>query len=64
MVEKIRGLVRPYISVIFASVTAYLAFVGKIEPKDILYLTGIIVAFHFGERSGSKQSENGVKPPG
>ena len=57
MVELIRGLVRPFISFCFVMTTAVLAVIGKIDPGDILQLTGIIVAFHFGERA----SKNGHK---
>lgn len=59
MIDNIKGLVRPYISVALVSVTAYLAITGKIDPKDMLSLTGVIIAFHFGERSGSKQENIG-----
>jgi len=54
MVEIIRGLVRPFISIAFVSVTVTLALLGKIEAKEILLPTGMIVAFHFGERSALK----------
>jgi hypothetical protein len=57
MVEIIRGLVRPFISVAFVSMTAYLVVSGSLEAKEVLTLTGIIVAFHFGERSALKKSE-------
>ena len=54
-VETVRGLVRPYISFVFASVTGYLAITGAIDAKDMLSITGIIVAFHFGEKSALKK---------
>ena len=55
MIKKIQKLVRPFISVTFVLLTAYLAAMGKIPAKDVLYITGIIVAFHYGERAALKK---------
>ena len=56
-IDAIKGLIRPFISVVFVSTVCYLSLKGKIEPGDILQLTGIIVAFHFGERSANINKE-------
>lgn len=56
-IEVIRGLIRPFISVVFVSTVCYLSLKGKIDASDILQLTGMIVAFHFGERSAAKKEE-------
>jgi len=53
----IRGLVRPIISISFVFMCAYLALSGKIDAKDVLEITGIIVAFHFGEKAALKGVE-------
>ena len=59
MIETIRSLIRPFISVAFVTLTVYLAIVGKIDAEKILTVTGIIVAFHFGERAASKKIGGG-----
>ena len=53
----IRGLVRPIISISFVCMCGYLVLDGKIDAKDVLELTGIIVAFHFGEKAALKGVE-------
>jgi len=65
MLDLIRGLVRPFISVSLICMLAYLVYFGQIESKDILYLTGIVVAFHFGERAALKKPEEngGINEP-
>ena len=57
MIEIIRGLVRPFISVSFVSMTGYLVYMGFIDAKEVLGITSIIVAFHFGERSALKKPD-------
>lgn len=52
--DIVRGLVRPFISVSFTLATIALALTGSVEPREILTVTGVIVAFHFGERSARK----------
>lgn len=54
-VETIRGLVRPFISVTLVCLTVFLGIMGKVEAKDIMEITAIIVAFHFGERSALRK---------
>ena len=56
-IDAIRRLVRPFISVCFVGTTVALAILGKVDPKDMLEITGIIVAFHFGERAALKKPE-------
>jgi len=56
-INAIRGLIRPFISVCFVGTTVVLAILGKIEPKDILTVTSIIVSYHFGERAALKKPE-------
>ena len=60
-INAIRDLVRPFISVCFVGTTVALAIFGKIEPKDMLQITEIIVAFHFGERAALKKSNEVTK---
>ena len=55
MVEAIRKLVRPFIAVAFVSATIVLFLLGKLEAKEILTITGIIVAFFFAERAALKK---------
>jgi hypothetical protein len=54
MVDKIRQLVRPFISVSLVSTVVYLAVTGIVDAKEVLTLAGLIIAFHFGERSVKK----------
>lgn len=57
MVDNIRKMIRPFISVSLILMLGYLTVEKLIPAKDILYLTGIVVAFHFGERAALKQPE-------
>lgn len=50
-----RHLVRPFISIAFVTVALVLALMGKVDAKEVLQITGIIVAFHFGERAALKK---------
>jgi len=63
ILEFIRGVVRPIsaLSLVWASVV--LAFKGLIEPKEILFFTGLVMAFLFGER-GTLKRNNGSPPSG
>lgn len=54
-IDIIRKLVRPFAAVAFILTTIYLAITGKIDAKEILTITGIVVAFLFGERSALKK---------
>ena len=61
--ENIRSLVRVFISVAFVLMTAWLVWTGKIDPREVLLITGIIVAYYFGERAGLKvPGVSGVAP--
>ena len=55
MIDNIRSLIRPFIAVAFVSATVVLFLLGKLEAKDILTTTGIIVGFYFGERAALKK---------
>ena len=59
MAIKLKTLVRPLMALAFTGATIYLAVVGKIEPGELMTVTGIIVGFYFGERSALKQPNNG-----
>jgi len=50
MIDFIRGTVRPVTTFAFVGATVYLAIIGKIDPKDMLGLTGIVIAFWFSDR--------------
>lgn len=63
MGNTVRKLVRPFISVSFVLMCAWLTYKGSIEAKEILTLTGIIVAFHFGERAALKQPKETTDEP-
>jgi hypothetical protein len=53
-VENIKTLMRPFIAVSFVLTSVALVSFGKIEAKDFMSITAIIVAFYFGERSALK----------
>lgn len=55
IVGKVKGLIRPFITVCFVVTVTILALLGKIESKEILQITGIIVAFYFAERAALKK---------
>jgi len=61
MIEKVRLLIRPFISVVFVITTACLALTGMVDPNEILTITGLIIAFHFGERSALKDKDKKEK---
>jgi hypothetical protein len=46
----IRGIVRPVTTFSLVGAIVYLAVIGKIDPKDILGLGGIVLAFWFSDR--------------
>jgi type IV secretory pathway VirB2 component (pilin) len=56
-IEIIRGLIRPFIAVSFVAVTLYMTYLGKLDAKEVLSITAMIVAFYFGERSALKKPE-------
>ena len=62
-IELIRGLVRPFISVVFVLTAVYLAVAGKVDAKEVITIVGMIVAFHFGERA-AKKNETPKDPVG
>ena len=62
MLQTIRGLVRPTISILFALAAVYLAVVGKIAPGEFLPIVATIIAFHFGERKGQKDPQSTEEP--
>jgi len=55
MLSAIKQLIRPFIAVCFVLLTVGLAATGKIEPKEVLTITSVIVAFYFGERAALKK---------
>ena len=57
MIETIRSLVRPFIAVAFVGATVALFMLGKLEAKEILVTTSLIVGFYFGERAANKGTE-------
>ena len=59
MVGKLRTWVRPIMTLSFTATVIYLAIEGKIEPREIMLVYGIIMAFYFGERAALKQPHKG-----
>ena len=59
--EFIRGIVRPVVTFSFVGATVYLSVIGKIDPKDMLGLTGIVIAFWFSDRKTPKGDTNEPK---
>lgn len=57
MLDLIRGIVRPVTTFAFVGVVSYLGIIGKIDPKDMLGLTGIVVAFWFSDRKKGEPNE-------
>ncbi len=57
-VDKIRKLVRPFMSFCFVGTVVYLAITGKIKPSEILQLTGMIVAFILGNVLDARNQNN------
>ena len=62
-IELIRGLVRPVISILLVGTVVFLSIKGKIDPKEIITIVGMIIAFHFGERAATKRQIRGEAPP-
>jgi len=60
-IETVRALVRPFISVFMILTFVYLAIVGKIPPKEVATIVGLVIAFHFGERAAAKKQND--QPP-
>lgn len=57
MTEQFLSLMRPFITVCFVLLVIFLAVSGKIDPKEILTPTSMIIAFWFGERAALKKPE-------
>jgi len=53
-VESIRKLIRPFIAVSFVGTAVFLLIAGKIEAREVLTITSLIIGFYFGERSAKK----------
>lgn len=58
---KLSPHMRPFITAAFVGLTVYLTLAGKVEPREILTVTGMIVSFWFGERAALKQPSNDEK---
>lgn len=60
MKEKLAKLinVKSIITIILASVFAYLAVVGKVSAEQFLTIFTVIVSFYFGTQSAKKESES------
>jgi hypothetical protein len=56
LVESIKTLIRPLIALAFVATTCILFFDGKLEAKDILQITSIVIGFYFGERATRKET--------
>ena len=56
MIDNIQKLVRPFVALCFVGTTVFLAVTGKIDPKEMLSITAIIVAFYFAERATLKKT--------
>lgn len=51
MIEGIRKLVRPAVTLIVVGVFAYLSIRGVIKPETFMGIVGTIVGFWFGSRA-------------
>lgn len=61
MVNIIRSLIRPLITLAFTTAVIYGFIADKgITGKDILVYQGILIAFWFGERSALKGSQKNL----
>lgn len=63
-VTKIKKLVRPFIAVSFTLTTVALLITGKLEAREVLTITAVIIGFYFGERSALKNPELADIPEG
>lgn len=59
MKDKLAKLIdlKTIVTLIFTIVTSYLAIVGKVEAKEFLSLTSMILIFYFGVQKQKKDSE-------
>lgn len=57
LVEMVRGLVRPFISISLTSAVIYSLLFKTEISGSLLQITGMVIAFHFGERSASKAND-------
>jgi len=51
MVELIRALVRPIVTISLTLLIIYLSIVGLIEPRELMGIYGTVLGFWFGQRS-------------
>ncbi len=53
---EITKLMRPFVIVALVSTSMYLFIVGKIDAREIIAPTGMVISFLFGERSALKKA--------
>ena len=59
--NQLKEFMRPFITFSFVITSVALVSFGKIDAKEFMTITSIIVAFYFGERSALKNPNGEVK---
>lgn len=55
LIDFIKQLVRPIISLALVGTIIKLALMGDIDAENLLQIVGVVIAFHFGERAALKK---------
>ena len=57
IVEAIRSIVRPIITLSLTATLCYLVIIGKIETQYFIGIVSTVIAFWFSERNNKKEDE-------
>ena len=55
--SSLKGLVRPFVTVMVTTTFCYLSLIGIIKPEEFSLMTGVIITFWFGTRSNGNKKE-------
>lgn len=58
ILDFIRGVIRPLVTVLFVSGFLYMALTGIDPPEAYMVMTGMILAFYFKDRDDAKNKAN------
>ena len=53
--SSLKGLVRPFVTVMITTTFCYLSLIGVIKPEEFSLMAGVVITFWFGDR------KNGIK---
>ena len=55
--SSLKGLVRPFVTVMITTTFCYLSVIGIIKPEEFSLMAGVVITFWFGDRKNGKKEE-------